>query len=380
MKIGIIGRTNVGKSTLFKALTLEEVAVEDRPFTTIDPNRGVGYVNFDCPEKEFHTKCNPHNAPCVDGTRYIPLELIDVAGLIEGAGEGRGLGSKFLSEAMEADALIEVIDISGKTDGAGMKTEDYDPGRDISMVKEELKVWLKSIILRYRPKSGEDIVNNIYKGLTGLKMNRDTVKMGIKELDIKELNDATAEKLAEYMIEKDKPVIVACNKMDTTPDLDKKLADLRSRFKYTFVPCSAAAELTLKEAEKHGYIKYNEKSDFTVIKAGDSEQKKALDIIKRITQKFSGTGIAELVKEAVFMVKKYKVVFTVEDEKKLTDGNGRVLPDAYLVAPEHTPRDVAGLVHSDFVEKYKGAIDCRTGLKIKNDEPVKNGQVIKIIV
>ena len=380
MKIGIIGRTNVGKSTMYKALTLEEVAVEDRPFTTIDPNRGIGYVNVDCPEKEFHTKCNPHNAPCIDGTRYVPVEIIDVAGLIEGASSGKGLGTKFLSEAMEADALIEVIDISGKTDGSGMKTEGYDPGRDIEMVRTELISWMGSIILRYKPKSGEDKVNNIYRGLSGLRINQETIKNGIKDLGIKEVDETAAGKLAEYILSRDKPIVIACNKMDATPELDKKISDLKNRFGYEFVPCSAAAELTLKEAEKHGYVSYNGKTDFAVIKTDNSEQEKALTTIKNILKKYNGTGVRQLLEKVIFTVKSYKVVFPVVDEKRLTDGNGRILPDAYLVRNGATPREVAGMIHSDFAEKYKGAIDCRTGLKIKNDEPVKNGQIIKIIV
>jgi ribosome-binding ATPase YchF (GTP1/OBG family) len=379
MKVGIIGRTNVGKSTFFKALTLEEINIEDRPFTTIEPNKGIAHVTVNCPEVEFHTKCSPRNSPCSSGVRFVPIDIIDVAGLIEGASEGHGLGNKFLSEAMEADGLIEIIDISGKTNGTGNPSTDYDPKKDVAMVRNELKLWIKSIILRSRLRGGEDLAETIYKNLSGLKFKLDTVKNAIKDLGIKTIDESSADALSAYVLNKDKPIIVACNKMDATENLEERLYELKKSFDYTFMPCSAAAELTLKEAEKHGFIEYV-KNNVKLKKELNKDQKKALDIVIGVIKKNSGTGVQEILNELVLRIMGYKVVFTVEDEKKLTDGRGRVLPDAYVVSPTSTPRDVAELIHSDLAKKYKGAIDCKTGLKVKNDEPVKNGQVLKIII
>ncbi len=379
MKVGIIGRTNVGKSTYFKALTLEDVEIEDRPFTTIEPNHGIGYVTIPCPEKEFKTKCSPHNAPCENGIRYVPIEVIDVAGLVAKASEGKGLGNKFLSDAMEADALIEVIDISGTTDGSGSRTTGYDPGKDVAMVKEELIKWVASIISRANIKSGTDPAESIYKNLSGLKFGIETVKDAMKTLSIKSLDENAALALSEYILKKDKPMVIACNKMDATLDVNTVLEDLKKRFDYTFMPCSAAAELTLKEAHKHGFIKYSE-NEFIPVKELNQEQKKGLAIISSIIKKYGSTGVQNVVNTLIFYLMGAKVVFTVEDEKKLTDGRGRILPDAYIVGAEATPKDVALLVHSEIAKNYKGALDCRTGLRVKNDEPVKNGQVLKIIV
>jgi hypothetical protein len=379
MKVGIIGRTNVGKSTFFKALTLEEVQIEDRPFTTIEPNKGVGYITVNCPEKEFGTKCNPHNAPCLDGIRHVPLEIIDVAGLIEGASVGKGLGNKFLSDAMEADALIEVIDISGKTNGAGSPTTEYDSAKDIEMVKNELSLWIKSIILRAKMRTGEEISEAVYKNLSGLKFRLETVKEVIKKFSIKVLDEKSAATISDYVIEKDKPIIIACNKMDAAQNLNEKLEKLRSRFKYEFIACSAAAELTVKEAEKHGFIRYHQ-NKIAPLKELNKDQLRAIDIVNKIITTNGSTGVQDILNKLVLEIDKNKVVFTVEDEKRLTDGRGRILPDAYIVKENATPRDVAGMIHSDLVEKYKGAIDCRTGLKIKNDEPVKNGQILKILI
>lgn len=379
MKIGIIGRTNVGKSTLFKALTLEDIAIEDRPFTTIEPNRGVGYCTIQCPENRFSVKCNPHNAPCIDGTRFIPIDIIDVAGLIEGASEGKGLGNKFLSEIMEADAIIEVIDISGKTDSNGNRTTDFDPGNDILMVESEINKWLSSIIQRSRYVGNEDISNVIFKNLSGVNISFNTVKEAVKKLNIKEINEENALALASLIMKMDKPMLVLCNKMDSIDNVKEKIESLKKRFDYQFMPCSAAAELTIKEAEKNEFIKMKN-NKIERLKELSKEQEKAINIIEEIIEKNGSTGVREAINELVFQIKKYKVVFPVEDERRLTDGFGRVLPDAYLVNENANPRDVAQKIHSDIAKNYKGAIDCDTGLKIKNDAPVKNGQVIKILV
>ncbi|MCL4362191.1 MAG: YchF-related putative GTPase [Candidatus Parvarchaeota archaeon] len=379
MKIGIIGRTNVGKSTLFKALTLEEVEIEDRPFTTIEPNKGVGYVTVECPEKYFNVKCNPHNAPCVDGTRFVPINIIDVAGLVEGASEGKGLGNKFLSDIMEADAIIEVIDISGNTDSSGNKTKDFDPGIDIEMVDNEIKKWIASIISRSRYVGKEDIADVIFKNVSGINIKYSTVKEVVKELDVKEINDDTALDMASLLMKKDKPMLILCNKMDSVEDLEERMKRLKERFDYQFMACSAAAELTIREAEKNGFIRFKN-NRLEKLKELSSDQEKAIGIIEKIIKKYGGTGVREALNRLVFELKGYKVVFPVEDEKKLTDGFGRVLPDAYLVEKDATPKDVAAMIHSDIAKNYKGAIDCKTGLKVKNDSPVKNGQVLKILV
>ena len=379
MKIGIIGRTNVGKSTLFKALTLEEVGIEDRPFTTIEPNKGVGYVTVECPEKYFDVKCNPHNAPCIDGTRFVPINIIDVAGLVEGASEGKGLGNKFLNDIMEADAIIEVIDISGNTDSSGNKTKDFDPAIDIEMVDNEIKKWIASIISRSRYIGKEDISDIIFKNVSGINIKYSTVKEVVKELNVKEINEDTALKMASLMLKKDKPMLILCNKMDSIEDLEERLKKLRERFNYDFMACSSAAELTIREAEKSGFIRFKD-NKIEKLKELNGDQEKAINIIDRIIKKYGGTGVKEALNRLAFELKGYKVVFPVEDEKKLTDGFGRILPDAYLVEKDATPKGVAAMIHSDIAKNYKGAIDCKTGLKVKNDSPVKNGQVLKIMV
>lgn len=90
-------------------------------FTTIDPQRAIGYLQIDCACKRFNLtdKCRPNYGGCTEGRRSVPIELLDVAGLVPGAHEGKGLGNKFLDDLRHADALIHVVDVSGTTDAEG---------------------------------------------------------------------------------------------------------------------------------------------------------------------------------------------------------------------------------------------------------------------
>jgi ribosome-binding ATPase YchF (GTP1/OBG family) len=98
MLIGLVGKPSVGKSTFFKAATLAEVPIASYPFTTIKANHGIGYVKVECIDREFNTQCNPSHGFCINHWRFVPVELMDVAGLVPGASEGKGLGNQFLDD------------------------------------------------------------------------------------------------------------------------------------------------------------------------------------------------------------------------------------------------------------------------------------------
>jgi ribosome-binding ATPase YchF (GTP1/OBG family) len=119
MLLGLIGKANVGKSTFFNAATDLDVQRGNYPFTTIAPNVGVTYARVGCVCREFGIQDNPVHSFCINGTRFIPVKLMDIAGLIPGASKGKGLGNKFLDDARQADALIHVVDAAGSTDTVG---------------------------------------------------------------------------------------------------------------------------------------------------------------------------------------------------------------------------------------------------------------------
>ena len=140
MLLGLVGKPSCGKSTFFKAATLSDVLIASYPFATIEPNHGIGYVRVDALCKELNTKCNPRTGFCNGETRFVPCELMDVAGLVEGASEGKGLGNKFLDSLRQADMFIQIVDASGTTDQEG-KEGTGDPIADVKMLENELNKW-----------------------------------------------------------------------------------------------------------------------------------------------------------------------------------------------------------------------------------------------
>ena len=148
MLIGFVGKPSSGKSTIFAAATLIDVARASYPFTTIEPNRGMGFVRVECVDKEFNVQCNPRSGFCVNHTRFVPVELLDVAGLVPGAHEGKGLGNKFLDDLRQADVLIHVVDASGSTNekGEAVESGSHDPSKDVKFLEEELELWMLGIL------------------------------------------------------------------------------------------------------------------------------------------------------------------------------------------------------------------------------------------
>ena len=396
MQLGIVGKPNVGKSTFFNAATKAHAEIANYPFTTIEANRGVMYIRKPCPCRDTHVTCTPHNSRCIDGIRFVPIEAIDVAGLVPDAHKGKGLGNKFLDDLRQAHALIHIVDSSGGTDTEGNPcgVGKYDPVQDVEFLEREINFWLMGIIkkgweavARRCELEEKKIESMLAEKLTGLGIKEEHIHDAIRKLNLDSIKpsrwtDDEILKLSDYVKKVSKPMLIAFNKCDIAPDnLLSKADDVRKKG-YIVVPTSAESELALKNAVKKGLIDYKPGSNkFTILKASElnEAQLKVLDYInEHVLKKFGSTGIQKCIDEAVRMLDLI-VVYPVEDETHLTDKEGRILPDAHFMKRGSTAKDLAYKVHTDLGDHFIRAIDARTHRIIGADYKLKDGDVIRII-
>ncbi|HIC61351.1 MAG TPA: redox-regulated ATPase YchF [Marine Group III euryarchaeote] len=387
MKIGLVGKPNAGKSTFFTAATSATAQIGDYPFTTIDKNVGIAYVRKPCPSKELGLDPNPNNSLSVDGIRFIPIEVIDVASLVPGAHEGKGMGNKFLDDLRQADVLIQIVDCSGTTDLEGNTVEGADPLDEIKFLEDELHHWIGEIVVRNWSRSaraveaGEKIENFLSERLAGLKFTREQVILSLRKAKIsKPVMHWGSEEgltLAGYLQKIGKPIVIAANKADISSKDNIEKLD-----KASAIITAADYELALKNATKAGLITYNSgDSDFRLNDEGqlNDGQKKALETIRRFLKTRGSTGVQDCIETAVLGKLDLIAVYPVEDETHFTDSQGRVLPDAYLVPRESTAHDLAYKVHTDIGDSFIRAIDCRSKRIIGKDYELQDGDIIKIV-
>jgi ribosome-binding ATPase YchF (GTP1/OBG family) len=378
LEIGLVGKPSSGKSSFFKAATLIDVKITGIPFCTIESNVGISYVSVDCVCKEFGVKCNPKVGYCKNGKRFIPIKLIDVGGLIPGSHLGRGLGNKFLDDLRKASALIQIVDCSGLTDSEGKPTIGYDPNNEIKFLEEEIDLWFAGIIEKAiqkidKAKSREDLVNILTQQLSGLEIRKIHIEEALQKVTVTRVEEfaRTIRKIA-------KPILIAANKIDLKP-AQENFERLKKIYK-NIVPTSAEAEIALKKAAEKNLIDYLPGDGFTIKGEFEEKQLKALEFIKKeIIEKYGSTGVQVALNKAVFELLNYIVVYPVEDENKLSDKDGNVLPDAFLMPPNSTALDLAFKIHTELGEKFICAIDARTKKKLGKNYLLKNNDVIKII-
>ncbi len=392
MQIGIVGKPNVGKSTFFGAATMAPVEIANYPFTTIAANKGVGYVRSKCPCKELGVTCTPHNSGCVDGTRMIPVELLDVAGLVPDAWQGKGLGNQFLDDLRQADALINVIDVSGSTDIEGNpgKPGEHDPQEDVTFLRREIELWIREIInngfgkiARTAKMTGAKPDVILYERLAGLNVTESEVKAAVRDVNPPEdptkwdenVMLALAQKIREY----GKPMIVAMNKADIAPEGNiervREISDMA-------VVTMAETELALKKAHEAKLVDYTPGDKSFRIREGvklNDNQRKALEYMAENMERNGGTGVQECLEKAAFELLDLITVYPVEDENKYTDHFGRVLPDAFLVPRGSTARDLAYKVHTELGDKFIRAVNAKTKRTVGADYELQDGDVIRIV-
>ncbi len=390
MQIGLLGKANVGKSTFFSAATETPVPTGNFPFTTIEPNVGVAYVKTDCACKHFGIK---HDIPlCVNGTRFIPVKLIDVAGLVPGAHEGKGLGNQFLDDARQAEVLIHVVDISGSTDiqGQPVQVGSHDPLEDVEFVIAEFDQWFTQILEREWQKLTKEIEQKTVKLVDGIAKRFSG--LGIKDYEVQAILQSTGlltKKPTEWdtndlstfvkaLRKNTKPILIAANKADLCKDL-KIIEQIKDE---KVIPCSAETELLLRKASKSGLVDYVPGSNNFSLKENiemSSQQKNALDVVNTVFSKIETTGIQKALNSAVFDVLKTIVVYPVEDETKFCNKDGVVFPDAKLLVEGSTAKDLAAIIHADIAKGFLHAIDCKTKQRIGAEHKLKNGDVVKIV-
>jgi len=394
-KLGIVGKPNTGKSTFFSAATLIPVDIGNYPFTTIKPNRGIGYLRTPCVHTEFNVEDNPKNSLCLDGIRLVPVELIDVAGLVPGAWEGRGLGNQFLDEVRKADALLHVVDASGSTDCEGKmcKKGSHDPMEDVKFLENEITMWMNQILKKDWSKlartagSGkDDLVSLLEARLTGLSIKRYHIIESIRKSDLnmdkpEHWSDEDIIHFLDILRSVSKPTLIAANKIDL-PTSEENIERMKESG-YTVVPCSAEAELALRRAGEKGLIDYTPGDCKLTTKNAEklnAAQKKALDAIQEhILYKFGSTGVQEAINTAFFELLQMVAVYPVEDCEHLSDHKGRVLPDVYLVPYGTTARQLAYIIHTELGDSFIHAIDIRGRNRIGEDYVLKNRDVISIV-
>ena len=390
MEVGIVGKPNVGKSTFFNACTLGHAEIASYPFTTIDSNMGVAYVTSQCLCKELNLTCNPQNSKCIDGIRLIPVKIIDVAGLVPGASEGRGLGNKFLDDIRRAKVLIHIVDAAGSTDEEGKpcKIGTHDPVHDIRFLENEIDSWFFNILHKNWKKFSkrihlqhEDFVKVVADHFSGLEIKEEDLHLALKKcnLDTEKPDTWKDEELREFstiLRKVTKPIVIAANKMDIAP---KENLEKLKESGHKIIPTSAEAELILRKAKD--FVKYIPGSnDFTIKSEGKltEKQRHALDIIKNLLKEYGNTGVVQCLNYAIFDVLERIVVYPVEDETHFKDKKENVLPDAYLMKKGSTPHDLAYEVHTDIGKNFIYAVNARTKMRIAEDYELQNGDIVKI--
>ena len=393
--LGIVGKPNTGKSTFFCAATLAPAEIANYPFTTIKPNRGVGYVRTPCVHEEFNAKDNPVNSLCLDGIRLIPIEFIDCAGLVPDAWKGRGLGNQFLDEIRKADALIHIVDASGGTDCEGRlcKAGEHDPVEDVRFLEHEITMWMANILKRDWPKIArtsesetKDLFSMLEERLSGLAIRRSHIfeaarRTGLNAEKPTAWNEEDFLKFVDMLRQIAKPMLIAANKIDV-PTAEENLERLK-KLNYIVVPCCAEAELALRRGAEKQLIDYRPGDcNFKIIKPEKltESQIKALETIReKILLKNGSTGVQDAINTAFFKLLNMITVYPVEDLEHLADHNGRVLPDAYLVPYGTSARQLAYIIHTELGEGFIYAVEAREKKRVGENYILKDRDVISIV-
>ena len=337
LKAGIVGLPNVGKSTLFNAITKQDILAANYPFATIDPN--VGIVNV--PDKRIDVLNEMYHP-----ARLIPtsFEFTDIAGLVKGASSGEGLGNKFLSHIREVDAIVEVvrcfdddnvIHVEGKT----------DPIRDIEIINLELSLADLEIINNRLDKIKKKATTTKDKDalieVDALEKAKGALEKNVP-LRMVEFKDEEKEVIKPFCFLTIKPVIYLANVKDD---------------QYNDANTYYDSVLDYAKAEGSKAIKISAKLESDLVDYSNEEKTEMLEMLGIET-----SGIDELIK-ATYELLGLRTYFTVgTDEVR-----------AWTFKKGMNAKECAGIIHSDFekgfiraeVIAYDDLIACGSELKVK---------------
>ncbi len=395
--IGIVGKPSSGKTTFLNASCLTSAKVSELPFTTIDPNKGVAYIKSNCVCKALNVKDNPRNSICIDGFRFIPINLLDVAGLVPDAHKGKGLGNKFLNDLIKADVLLHIVDISGSLDKSGniIAMGKNDPYEDILFLENEINLWFKDIIER------EDwskftkgiltekrkVVDALYDRISGMKINKKQIILSLKNSNLDSKNpsawsDQDILTFSKTLREISKPILIIANKIDKESSEDN-FEELKKKYNGPIIPCSALAEHFLRQFHERKIINYIPGTTDFKINEQQKIEKNELDMLKKIKEKillpYNGTGIQKALNYASFDITNHICVYPVSDINAYSDNRGNVLPDVFLVEKGTLLRDfVRDKIHSELAENFMFGIDAKTKKRLGENYELKHKDIIKI--
>ncbi|MFX1285221.1 MAG: redox-regulated ATPase YchF [Promethearchaeota archaeon] len=392
--IGIVGKPSSGKTTFLNALCGTSAKTADYPFTTIQPNQGVGFVTTPCVCQELGVTCNPRNSECIDRVRKIPVKIIDVAGLVPGAYMGKGMGNQFLSDLAQADILIHVVDISGSLneEGEAVDPGSHDPMKDINFLENEIAAWIRGILkkdwdraVRKADTEKKNIVDFITEKMTGLKITKNNILKSINSSalntsTVKEWTDDDLLQLCQEIRKTGKPIIIAANKIDR-PTAKRNYDRLEKEFNEKIIPTSALTDIVLKKLVNQGKVEYNSASGRLNPTGSLSSQEESIvnKIQTEILEPYGTTGIFETLNKAVFNVLNLQPIYPVADITHFSDNDGKVLPDVFLVKKGITIKEFAGVIHQDLYKNFIHGIDARTNRRISEKHELQFGDVVKIV-
>ncbi len=376
--IGITGKPNAGKSTLFSSLTETVVAIGDYPFTTVEANKGIAYIKEKCPHLELGKECNPRRGKCLNGIRYIPVEVMDVPGLIEGASQGKGMGNQFMDSLREASAIINLI--SPVTDEKKLLSPE-EISRVAEEVENEIFLWFSSRFgsdwERFSKKVSHLSIPDEEKILMKASFFGITLKDVRKILSITKMNDNVSIWGEDQIMEFTKAVLSLIRPIKRVVNKGDLIEDVQELKKMGFHVISADYELSIMKAFKSGIIK-----DMNTLEAADKaslRQKEALDTIRSSYESGKLHRISDVISQIVKTDLQKIVVYPVYDENKWTDKDGNILPDAFLMEQGDTAEDLAFKIHTDIGRGFIRAINGRTKMVLGRSYELKDEDIIRIV-